>query len=136
MKDKVFQLSDIVRETGFAVHKYFGPGHLERVYENSLCNRLRKQGLSVKQQSPIAVTDEDGTVVGDYFADLLIEDLLIVEIKAARATTDKHVAQILGYLRGANIAHGLLMNFGAMKYFIKKYAYTPRTPDLPMDDQA
>ena len=122
MKDYVFQLCDIVRHTAFAMHQYFGPGHLEKVYENSFVHRLRKQGLDVRQQHPITVRDEDGTIVGEYFVDLFIEDLLIVELKAARATTDEHVAQLLGYLRSTEIEHGLLVNFGAAKFFIKKYA--------------
>jgi GxxExxY protein len=59
--------------------------------------------------------------LGDYFADLLIEGVLIVELKACRATAEEHVAQILGYLRATRIEHGLLINFGARKYEIKKY---------------
>jgi GxxExxY protein len=125
MKDRVFELCDIVRETGFAVHKYFGPGHLEKVYENSYTNRLRKIGLDVKQQHPVKVHDEDGTVVGEYFADLFIDNVLI---KAARATNDEHVAQILGYLRATEIEHGLLINFGARKFQIKKYAMSQERP--------
>ena len=128
MKDRVFELCDIVRETGFAMHKYFGPGHLEKVYENSYTNRLRKIGLDVKQQHPIKVHDEDGTVVGEYFADLFIDNILIVELKAARATNDEHVAQILGYLRATDVEHGLLINFGARKFQIKKYAMSQERP--------
>jgi GxxExxY protein len=122
VKDRVFQVCDVVRETGFAMHKYFGSGHLEKVYENSYTNRLRKLGLDVKQQHPIKVRDEDGTIVGEYVADLLIENILIVELKAARCTNDEHIAQLLGYLRATEIEHGLLVNFGAPKFYIKKYA--------------
>jgi len=68
MKDRVFQLCDVVRETGYAIHRYHGPGHLEKVYENALVHRLRKLGLDVKQQHPLTVYDEDGTVLGEYFA--------------------------------------------------------------------
>jgi GxxExxY protein len=92
------------------------------VYENALTNRLRKIGLNVKQQHPLTVFDEDGTMLGDYFADLLIDDRLIVELKACRSLADEHVAQLLGYLKSARIEHGLLINFGSYKFQIKKYA--------------
>lgn len=128
MKDRVFEVCDLVRETGFAMHKYFGPGHLEKVYENSYANRLRRVGLDVKQQHPIKVYDEDGSVVGEYFADLFIDNVLIVELKAVRSINDEHVSQILGYLRATDIEHGLLINFGAAKFYIKKYAMSHRRP--------
>lgn len=121
MKDRIFQLCDVVRETGYAIHRYHGPGHLEQVYEKALFHRLQKLGLDVKYQHPLAVYDEDGTVLGEYFADLVIENCLIVELKAARAIADEHVAQILGYLRASRIEHGLLVNFGAGKFSIQKF---------------
>jgi GxxExxY protein len=116
------ELCDLVRETSYAIHVYHGHGHLEKVYENALAHRLRKLGLDVKQQHPLKVYDEDGTIIGDYQADLLIEGCLIVELKAARALADEHVAQLLGYLKSAKIEHGLLINFGSYKFQIKKYA--------------
>ena len=70
------------------------------------------------------VRDEDGTVLGDYFADLFIEDVLIVELKACKTIVDEHIAQILGYLRASAIEHGLLINFGSSKLQIKKYILT------------
>jgi GxxExxY protein len=121
MKD-IMELCDAVRETAFAVHCYHKNGHLEKVYENALAHRLRKAGCDVKQQHPLKVYDEDGTLIGDYFADLLIDDRLIVELKAAKTLADEHVAQVLGYLRASRIEHGLLMNFGASKFQIRKYA--------------
>ena len=63
-------LCDQVRQTAFDIHVYHARGHLEKVYENALTNRLRKAGLDVKQQWPINVYDEDGTLIGDYLADL------------------------------------------------------------------
>jgi GxxExxY protein len=122
MKDPVFQLTDTVRQTAFEVHRYFGPGHLEKVYENALANRLRKLGLDVKPQHPLTVRDEDGTVVGDYYADILVNDCLILELKAARDIAEEHIAQILGYLRAARIEHGALLNFGGAKFQIRKLA--------------
>ena len=114
-------LCDIVRETSFAIHKYHRNGHLEKIYENALVHRLRKQGLRVEQQHPLTVYDADGTVLGEYFADLFVEDCLIVELKAVRFTTDEHVAQLLGYLRSSRVETGLLINFGATKLQVKKY---------------
>lgn len=117
----VFELCDIVRETGFAIHQYLRNGHLEKVYRNALVHRLRKQGLNVAPEYRLNVYDEDGTLLGEFFADLFIEGILIVELKAVRATLDEHVAQLLGYLRCSRIEHGLLINFGAPKFYIKKY---------------
>jgi GxxExxY protein len=69
----------------------------------------------------LAVFDEDGTVLGEYFADLFVEDCLIIEIKACKTITDEHVAQILGYLRSSRMENGLLINFGSSKLYVKKY---------------
>jgi GxxExxY protein len=124
----IMQLSDMVRETAFAIHKYHKHGHLEKVYENALAHRLRKLGLDVKQQFPLTVYDEDGTVIGEYFADLFVDNRLIIELKAAKALADEHIAQLLGYLRASRIEHGLLMNFGAPKFEIRKYALSQSTP--------
>ena len=115
------ELCDTVRKTAYAIHVYHGHGHLEKIYENALVNRLRKAGIEVKQQFPLNVYDEDGTLLGEYFADLLVEDRLIVELKACRATADEHIAQMLGYLKSAKIEDGLLINFGSHKFEIKKY---------------
>jgi GxxExxY protein len=118
------QLCDIVRETSFAIHKFHRNGHLEKIYENALAHRLRKHGLQVEQKFPLIVYDEDGTILGEYFADLFVENCLIVELKACKAIADEHVAQILGYLKSARIETGLLVNFGATKLQIKKYLMT------------
>ncbi len=69
----IMELCDIVRETGFAIHCYHRSGHAEKIYENALVNRLRKLGLEVKQQHPIQVFDEDGTLLGDFVADLWLK---------------------------------------------------------------
>ena len=118
----VNELCRLVRETAYAIHVYHGHGHLEKVYENALTHRLRKLGLNVKQQYPITVFDEDGTIIGEYFADLIVEEILIAELKACRALVNEHTAQVLGYLRSARKEHGLLMNFGSYKFQIQKYA--------------
>jgi GxxExxY protein len=115
------ELCNVVRQTAYDIHVYLGNGHLEKVYENALANRLRKIGFDVKQQHPLKVYDEDGTEIGDYFADLFVDNRLIVELKAAKAFADEHVAQILGYLKASRIEHGLLINFGSYRFEIKKF---------------
>ncbi len=65
--------------------------------------------------------DEDGTEIGDYYADLLVEQCLVIEIKACRDIVDEHIAQLLGYLRSSKIKHGLLINFGNQRLQIKKF---------------
>jgi GxxExxY protein len=117
----IHELCDIVRETSYAIHVYHGHGHLEKIYENALVHRLRKAGLNVEAQASLQVFDEDGTLLGDYFADLLVEDGLLVELKACKALADEHTAQLLGYLKSARRQHGLLINFGSYKFEIKKY---------------
>jgi GxxExxY protein len=115
------ELCNIVRQTAHDMHIYHGNGHLEVVCENALAHRLRKAGFDVKQQHPLPVHDEDGTVIGEYFADLLIDGRLIVELKAARTIADEHAAQTLGYLKASRIEHGLLINFGSYRFQIRKY---------------
>jgi len=92
------QLCDVIRETSFSIHSYLKSGHMEKIYENSLFNRLSKLGWDIKKQFPIKVYDEDGTLLGDFFADLFVENCLIIEIKACKTLTNNHTAQILGYL--------------------------------------
>jgi len=94
------------------------------VYENGLAHRLREDGLRVEQQHPLTVRDEDGTVLGEFFADLLVDARLLVELKACKELDDDHVAQILGYLRSCEVEHGLLINFGAPRLQIRKYVFS------------
>ncbi len=117
----IFVLCDRVRQTSYDLHVYHGNGHLEKVYENALVHRLRKQGLEVEQQKPLKVFDEDGTLLGEYFADLFVDGRLIIELKACRALADEHTAQILGYLKSSRVEHRLLINFGSQKFQIQKF---------------
>ena len=114
-------LTDQILKAFYKVYNTLGSGFLEKVYENALAHRLRKHGLTVEQQFPLNVLDEDGTLLGNYFADLYVENCLIVELKAVRTVADEHVAQILGYLRSSRIETGLLINFGGQKLYVKKY---------------
>lgn len=124
MKDPIFQLCDQIRETSFALHRHLRHGHVEKVYENGLFHRLRKQGLDTFQQHALSVSDEDGTLLGTFAADLFVDNRLVIELKACRAIADEHVAQLLGYLRAARIEHGLLINFGAPKLEIRKFVFS------------
>jgi GxxExxY protein len=121
-------LCDQVRQTAYDIHVYHGQGHLEKVYENALVNRLLKMGLRVEQQFPIKVFDEDGTEIGDYLPDLLVEGVLIVELKAAKTLVPEHEAQILGYLKSSRLEHGLLINFGSYRFQIRKFARRDTPP--------
>jgi GxxExxY protein len=123
MKD-IKALCDQVRQTAYDIQVYHGHGHLEKVYENALAHRLAKAGFKVKQQHPINVFDEDGTLIGEYLADLLVEDLLIIELKTARTIAPEHEAQIIGYLKSSKLEHGLLINFGSYKFEIRKFAWS------------
>ena len=116
-------LCDQIRQTAYAIHVYHAHGHLEKVYENALAHRLRKAGLDVKQQHPIQVFDEDGTLIGDYLADLLVAGEVIVELKAVKALAGEHEAQILGYLKSARLQHGLLINFGSYRFEMRKFIW-------------
>ncbi len=120
-KQDIKQLCDVIRETSFDIHCYHRSGHLEKIYENALVYRLEKKGIKVEQQYPLSVYDEDGTLLGDFYADLFVDERLIVEVKACKALANEHTAQLLGYLRASRIEDGVLINFGAPKLQIRKY---------------
>ena len=104
----IFRLCDHVRETAFALHCYHRHGHLEKIYNNGLVHRLRKAGTVAVPQHPLAVLDEDGTPLGEYFADIFVENRLIVEIKACKALSAEHVAQrqlMQPFIHPANFSH-------------------------------
>ena len=114
-------LADAIRQTAFEAHTFLRHGHNEKVYEKSLRNRLRKKGFTVVQKLPVAVHDEDGSPLGDFIADLMVDHEFIIELKAVRDLADEHTAQILGYLRASRIEHGMLINFGAPRIQFQKY---------------
>ena len=94
-------------------------GFLEKVYENALAHELRKAGLNVKQQQSIQVT-YDGIVVGDFVADLVVEDCVLLELKATKTLDDAHFAQGLNYLKATGLRVCLLINFGASRVQVKR----------------
>ena len=120
----IFRLADLVRETSYQIHKYLRGGFTEKIYENALAHRLRKQGIRVEQQECVRVFDEDGTLLGLLRTDILVERRLICEIKSCSSLVDAHTAQLLGYLRATRLEHGLLINFGGPKLEVKKFIQT------------
>jgi GxxExxY protein len=103
----------------YTVANTLGSGFLEKVYENALTYELRKAGLQVGQQHGISVY-YDGVVVGEFFADLLVEESVLVELKGIRDLDEIHMAQCLNYLKATGMQVCLLINFGAPKVEIKR----------------
>ena len=103
----------------YTVANALGPGFLEKVYENALAHELRSAGWAVEQQKALKVYYRD-IVVGEYTADLLVEELVVVELKAVRAFDDVHLAQCLNYLKATGLKVGLLINFGTPRVQIKR----------------
>ena len=96
-----------------------GAGFLEKVYENALVHELRRSGLRVEQQRPLAVT-YDGVIVGEYAADVIVEGSVILELKAVRVVDQVHVAQCLNYLKATGMRLCLLLNFGSPRLQVKR----------------
>ena len=119
--DTKAKLSDTVLGCATRVHRALGPGFLEKVCENALVHELRKAGRHVEQQRPLAVR-YDGVVVGDYTADLIVEGVLLIELKAISRCTEEHTAICLNYLRAANLPVCLLPNVGRTRLDIKRLA--------------
>jgi len=93
------------------VWKTLGYGFLEKVYENALVIELRKRDFRVEQQKPVKVRYED-QIVGDYVADIVVNDAILLEMKSAQLIADEHVAQTLNYLKATGIRLGIILNFG------------------------
>ena len=118
-RERLNEISGRIIGCAYAVANSLGCGFLEKVYENALAHELRKAGLKTEQQHPVAVR-YDGAVVGEYLADLLVEDCVVVELKAVKALDDVHLAQCLNYLKATSLPLCLLLNFGAPKVQIKR----------------
>lgn len=112
-------LSQAVIKCVFTVPNTLGSGFLEKVYENALAHEIRKAALKVEQQVGISV-HYDGLVVGTYVADLVVENRLLLEIKACKALDDIHMAQCLNYLKATGIHTCLLINFGVPKPQVRR----------------
>ncbi len=94
------------------VHSNLGPGFLEKVYENALMVLMRREGITAEQQAAVKVMFE-GEVVGEYFADILVDNQIILELKAADQITNIHKAQTFNYLKATGHRLGIILNFGA-----------------------
>ncbi len=112
-----------IRQIAYVIHCYFGVGFLEKVYENALAHRLQKAGFDVRTQVPIIVKDEDGFVVGNYEADIIVDNQIIIELKAVQTLANAHKAQLLNYLKATGYKQGLLINFGSDIFQIKSFRY-------------
>ncbi|WP_018939129.1 MULTISPECIES: GxxExxY protein [unclassified Thioalkalivibrio] len=109
-----------IRSCVFAVSNELGPGFLERVYENALAIELRDAGLLVQTQPPVKVCYK-GQAVGEYVADILVENRVLLELKACSKLAPEHQAQVLNYLRATGNPLGLLINFGQSRAQIKRF---------------
>ena len=118
-EDRLNRLTERIIGCAFRVHNVLGAGFSEKVYENALAHDLQKSGLAVAQQQRIEVF-YDGVMVGEYFADLIVEGLVLVETKAVRNFDDAHVAQCLNYLAATGVPLCLLINFGR-KVEVKRF---------------
>jgi GxxExxY protein len=115
-------LTDLIIKAFYNVYNLLGYGFLEKVYENALLIELESLGLEVKRQVPIKVYFK-GQEIGNYFADIVVNDIVIIELKAAEVLVEAHEAQLTNYLRATNIEVGLLLNFGKQPQ-IKRKVFT------------
>lgn len=113
------QLIEEILSVFYAVYNELGYGFLEKVYQNSLFIELKSRGFKVEAQKQIKVNYK-GFEVGEYYADIVVEDLVILELKAAEFLVKEFEAQLINYLRGTNMEVGLLLNFGKKPEFIRK----------------
>lgn len=113
------ELLDEIRKIAYGVHVYLGNGYLEKVYENCLRHRLEKAGHKVEAQRNLKVFDEDGYEIGDYFADLVVDDKVILELKSVKTLASEHYAQVLNYLKITGFESALLINFGSYKFEVR-----------------
>jgi GxxExxY protein len=112
-------ITDNILKGFYIVYNELGFGFLEKVYENALIIELKRVGLKCEQQKPIKVKYK-GTIVGEYFADLLVDEKVIVELKAAEKIVKEHEFQLINYLKSTEVQIGLLLNFGKKPEFKRK----------------
>ena len=112
-------LTDVILKTFYEVYNELGYGFLERVYQNALYIELKNKGLEVVPQKKIKVYYR-GNIVGDYYADLVVEDRIILELKAVEYIVEQFENQLLNYLKGTDCEVGLLLNFGKKPEFRRK----------------
>ncbi|MGD8781065.1 MAG: GxxExxY protein [Ignavibacteria bacterium] len=113
------EITEKIIKAYYNVYNKLGYGFLEKVYENSMMIELGKFGLNCEKQKPIDVF-YDNKKVGEYFADIIVEDKVIIELKAAESLCEEHECQLTNYLKATNIEVGLLLNFGKKPEFKRK----------------
>ena len=118
-EEQLNEISERVIGCAFKVSNKLGCGFFEKVYENALLIELRKAGLRALAQVPVKVL-YDGEVVGEFFADIVVEDAIILELKATKEGHEAHVAQCLNYLKATGIPLCLLINFGKPRVEVKR----------------
>jgi GxxExxY protein len=122
MDDKNYLQSDLTKKIigcAYYVYNKLGAGFLEKVYENALALQLGRIGLRAQQQMPISVRFE-GEVVGEFFADILVEDKVILELKVVSELSSIHEVQLVNYLKATGIKVGLLLNFGEQMKIVRR----------------
>lgn len=117
-KELVYAITGCVYE----VYRELGHGFLEKVYKNALRQELVAQGFAVQNQVPLMVTYK-GETVGEYFADLIVDDRVVIELKAQDKVHKAHEAQILNYLKASGKKVGLLVNFAYPKATVKRFVF-------------
>ena len=125
-ESKGYDLCGQVIGAAMKVHTALGPGFLESVYQNALIWELRKAGLKAEAERPISVK-YDGQIVRAFTADILINDSIIVELKATQCLVKAHEVQVANYLTATNSEEGVLLNFGAERLEFKKKFRSPKT---------
>jgi GxxExxY protein len=113
------ELSEKIIEASLEVMRELGSGFLESVYEKSVLITLSQKGIPARSQVPLKVMFR-GEVVGEYFADILVDDRIIVELKTAKSLLPEHQAQVINYLRATGKDVGLLINFGTPRLEVKR----------------
>jgi GxxExxY protein len=113
------ELTDAIIGRFYHVYNKLGYGFSEKVYENALCIALRKVGLKAEKQNKIEVYYED-ELVGDYKADIIVNDCVILELKAATLVVGEHEAQLMNYLKATKIEVGYILNFGPKPQFSRR----------------
>lgn len=123
---KYQELTHQIIEAAYQVHKVLGYGFLERVYQNALMIELKKRGFHATCEKPLKIIYE-GEIVGDYICDIVVDDKVILELKAVKELSDIHEVQLVNYLKGTGIEVGLLINFGPSVQIKRKVFDRART---------
>ena len=113
------EITSRIIKSFYQVYNTLGYGFLEKVYENALILELREKGLKVEQQKQINVYYHEN-LVGEYFADLIVEDCVIIELKARESIVEANITQLVNYLKATEIEVGLLLNFGQKPDYKRK----------------